>query len=70
MREEYLECPKCGNIKHHEIIRVETEGRESRLFRCKSCGHREYDFREYDPELDRAAVERMGDAFREFLGRK
>jgi uncharacterized Zn finger protein len=64
------ECPKCGNIKHKEIIHVDLENKKSRVWRCKACGHTEYDFSEYENGKDKEAVERMGDAFRDFLSEK
>ena len=64
------ECPKCGNPKHHEVIRIEVNEKESELFRCKACGYTEYSFPEYDETSEEDIVERMGDAFREFLDRK
>lgn len=65
--EQADECPNCGSVKHKEIIRVELEDKESRIWRCKACGHTEYDFSEYSNGKDKAAIERMGNAFREYL---
>ncbi|MBW2972497.1 hypothetical protein KY359_05665 [Candidatus Woesearchaeota archaeon] len=61
------ECPNCGNRKHQDIVRIEIEGQESRTFKCKSCGHIEYEMPPVDEQKDQEAVERMGDAFREYL---
>jgi uncharacterized Zn finger protein len=65
------ECPKCGNAKHHETITVENGGgKESTLFKCKACGYMEYRFPDLNVDKEEDAVERMGDAFREFLAKK
>jgi uncharacterized Zn finger protein len=66
-QEQSEECPKCGNTKHQELIHVELEDKESKVWRCKACGHTEYDFSEYSNGKDQKSVERMGDAFRDFL---
>ncbi|MBN1544154.1 transposase [Candidatus Woesearchaeota archaeon] len=67
---EEQECPNCGNTKHHEIVRVEIDGKESRLFRCKACGYTEYILPRHDEQEEQQVVEKMGDAFREFLKKK
>ncbi len=67
---EIKECPKCGTKKHHEVIKTQADGKESTLFRCRSCGHIEYTFPDYDPIREECTVEMMGDAFREFLAEK
>ena|GEM_PF-6554847 len=67
---EHEECPRCGNTKHHEIVRVEIDGKESRVFRCKACGHTEYMMPPHDEKKEKETVEKMGDAFREFLKKK
>ena len=64
------ECPKCGTQKHHEIIKAVVDGKESELFKCRSCGHMEYTFPDYDPIREEQTVEMMGDAFREYLSEK
>ncbi len=64
------ECPRCGNTKHHEIVRIDDKkGKESEMFRCKACGYLEYHI-EDDSEKTEKAVDRMGDAFREYLRKK
>lgn len=67
------ECPKCGNSKHQEIVKIDDgEIKQSEMFRCKACGHIEYMIQgaEEEEKMTQAAVERMGDAFREFLEKK
>ncbi|MBW2967405.1 hypothetical protein KY362_02875 [Candidatus Woesearchaeota archaeon] len=66
---EYPECPNCGNPKHHEILEIDADSAgSSRMFRCKACGYKEKFFLD-DEKRKKAALERMGDAFREFLNR-
>jgi uncharacterized Zn finger protein len=65
------ECPKCGSTKHQETIIVETDdGKELDMFKCKACGHEEHAFSDLDAKKERAAIEHMGDAFREYLAKK
>jgi predicted nucleic-acid-binding Zn-ribbon protein len=64
------ECPKCGNTKHQEVIRIEVGGKESRKFRCKACGYTEQEFSELSSRGEKEAIERMGDAFRDYLKKK
>lgn len=67
--QEYPECPNCGNPKHHEIIEIDVDtGGSSKFFRCKACGFKRKIYADVEKEKARA-VERMGDAFREFLKR-
>ena len=61
------ECPKCGNPKHKEIKHIHLEDKESHVWRCKACGYTDYDFSEYADGKDKESIERMGDAFREYL---
>ncbi|MFC1741031.1 hypothetical protein ACFL3V_00655 [Nanoarchaeota archaeon] len=70
MPDELTECPKCGNPKHHEVVKIEINNKYSELFRCRACGFTEYSFPEYDESSEEELVEKMGDAFREFLQKK
>jgi len=68
---KHNECPKCGNLKHHESITIATtEGRENRKFLCKACGFTEHEFSGMQDEKTAIAVERMGDAFREYIKKR
>ena len=68
VKETEKECPSCGSKKHQEIIKIKTEeGGEAEHFHCKACDHKEFMFNDLDEKREKESIERMGDAFRDFL---